>query len=738
MNGATPKIAEASLADCYCQILKDYVLAKVGEEGLMDAYELGRRAVSEHCNILDLVAMHQDIILQISLERGGGQQIEKFFRRGEDFLSEVMAPFEMMHRSFADTIHQLQEINTTLEQRVAERTHDLRESQRRTADLARLYQILSNVNSAIVRLHDRRELFREACRIAVDNGGYQVAGISLSARDGCEGIEIWCRHRADGLSCHAVPATEITEKLAKSMAQVYREASPLVRRHEIGHSATTDTSEVACCSYALLPLELDLHVIGVLSLFSADPDGFDNGEMRLLREMAGDLSFALDHINKEERLNYLANYDALTGLPNLSLLLQHLPMQLEAALGIDHIVAVVLVDVVRFSDANDTYGRHVGDTLLRQIAARLLRASGDRATVARIGADRFAVSLTGMTDTDKIGHRLKQEVLHCFSEPFTVEGVDIHIAVQVGIALFPNDGTDPDVLYKNAEIALKRAQNQGVPYLVYDPAMHKRIIHSVTMETKIRKAIENGELVLHYQPKISSADKRLAGMEALLRYADPENGLVLPGSFVPLMEESNMIIDIGKWVMSCTVADLAYWRQQNLDPPRVAFNVSPVQLQQKDFIESLQEMLSSGMGDHNLDIEITESAVMADVAASIPKLKAVRDLGFGIAIDDFGTGYSSLSYLSQLPATTLKIDRSFIIDMTEHPNSLAIVTTIITLAHALSLEVVAEGVDLEEQAKLLRLLRCDLIQGNLYCPPLPREQITGMLQGRHGKAMPSD
>ena len=736
MNCAATTSVECPFAETYRQVLEDYVSARSGEVALMDAYDLGRRAVSEHCNILDLIALHQEVILQAVLSSGANQQAEHCLSRGEEFLAEVMAPFEMMHRGFVDTIHQLQEMNATLEQRVTERTRDLQDSQRRSADLARLYLILSTINSAIVRQHSRGELFKEACRIAVDQGGYQAAGISLAGKEERGAGETWCHHSPDGSRCLAAPSGSRTPEYISGVDQVYRAAKALVRRLDVEHDlAAADNNGVVCRSFAILPLQLNDRVIGVLSLLSADPEGFNPEEMRLLLEMAGDLSFALDHINKEERLNYLAYYDSLTGLPNLSLLLEHLPMRLQAAMRVDQIVALVMVDIVRFSDVNDTYGRHVGDNLLKQVASRLQEATGNRETVARIGADLFALSLTEMVDPDRIGHRLEQEVLHCFQEPFVLEGREIHITAQFGIALFPSDGTDPDVLYKNAEIALKRAQSHGDIYLLYNPTMHERIIHSVTMESKIRKAIDSGDLVLHYQPKISTVDKRLVGVEALLRYADPELGLTLPGHFIPLLEESNMIIDIGKWVIGRAAADLDHWRQLGLDPPRVAFNVSPVQLRQRDFVESLRDMLPPGEVNHGLDIEITESALMDDVAANIPKLQAVRKLGFGIAIDDFGTGYSSLSYLSRLPATSLKIDRSFIIDMTEQPNSLAIVTTIITLAHALDLEVVAEGVDQEEQAKLLRLLRCDLIQGNLYSPPLPREQITRLLdQKRSGRS----
>jgi EAL domain-containing protein (putative c-di-GMP-specific phosphodiesterase class I) len=337
--------------------------------------------------------------------------------------------------------------------------------------------------------------------------------------------------------------------------------------------------------------------------------------------------------------------------------------------------------------------------------------------------------LANIAETDQVAHLLEQEVLRSFSQPFRVDGTEIHLTVQVGIALYPSDALDVDTLYKNADIALKRAQGKGEPYLLYDSAMNERIIRSVTMQAKLRKAIEKNELVVHYQPKVSTANRRILGLEALLRYTDPEFGIVLPGRFIALLEETGMIIEVGAWVMRRVAEDLRHWRRLGLDPPRVAVNVSPIQLRQKNFVQSLREMVEENPGQSDgIDIEITESAIMEEVKDNIPKLEAVREMGFRIAIDDFGTGYSSLSYLSQLPVNALKIDQSFIVEMTERPNSLAIVSAIISLAHSLELEVIAEGVEREDQAKLLRLLRCELIQGNLYSPPLPADEIIALLR----------
>ena len=729
MNSQAPADPAAPFASAYQQALVDYARSGTGEEALMRAYELGRRAVAEQRSILDLVAMHQHVLWNAVLARTAQGEEEVSLQRSEEFLAEVMAPFEMMHRGFADTIEQLQEVNATLEQRVEERTRSLKESQRRSADLARLYLILSNINAAIVRLQDREELFREVCRIAVNQGGYPVAWVNRRDPAGPDSGDSWCHLVGEGSDCRTTPVETLSAEVRGALAEVYAEGRPVVHHRQGDSLVTWNGSGQGYAAYALLPLLLDGRVIGVFALFSADALAFNPDELRLLMEMAGDLSFALDHIHKGEQLNYLAFYDLLTGLPNRSLLLDRLRVQIQDAERTQTLVALLLVHLVQFSDVRDTYGHHLGDSMLKQVGARFQGAAGTCETVARVGSDRFALSLVNIAETDQVAHLLEQEVLSVFAKPFQADGTDIHLTVQVGIALFPSDALDVDALYQKAEIALKRAQAKGEPYLLYDAAMNERIIRSVTMQAKLRRAIAMDELVVHYQPKVSTASGEILGLEALLRYADPEFGLVLPGRFIALLEETGMIVEVGDWVMRRVADDLRHWRGLGLDPPRVAVNVSPIQLRQKNFIPGLRAILEEGPDPSDgLDMEITESAIMEEVKENIAKLEAVRALGFRIAIDDFGTGHSSLSYLSQLPVHALKIDQSFIVEMTERPTSLAIVSTIISLAHSLDLEVIAEGVEREEQAKLLRLLRCELIQGNLSGPPQPAAAIIDLLR----------
>jgi len=719
----------AAFAVVYRQALMAYVTGETSEESLMQAYDLGRSAVDKNINILELIAMHQEVLREAVPTEGAASHLREYLTRGQEFLAEVMAPFEMMHRSFNETISQLQEINATLEQRVEKRTRDLRESESKTADLARLYRILSSINSTIVRRQDCGELFREACRIAVEDGGYQMAWISLEGEDEQSAANTCCRLTDDGSACQVTPIKTISNEVDEDLDKLYRDGEPVVRHRRRESIIAKAGAAVEYAAYALLPLQLEEKTVGVFAFFSRNPEDFNDAEMQLLVELAGDLSFALDHISKEKQLNYLAYHDALTGLFNRNFLMEHLPLQFRVATRADNMVALLIIDLLHFSGINNTYGRHVGDQLLKQVGRRLCDATGNQETVARVGAHGFAVSLAGLMNTDQVAHRLEQEVLNNFNEPFKIHDEEIHVRVRVGIALFPSDGTDPDALYKYGEMALKKAHSQGVTYLLYNPAMNDRIVQSVTMEAKLRNAIVRGRLVLSYQPKIFTADESIAGMEVLVRYDDPEEGLVFPGRFIPLMEGTDMIIEIGNWVIRHAVDDLLRWRQLQLDPPRIAVNVSPYQLRQPNFVRSLMQMVGD-TEDHGLDIEITEGALMEDAEENVSKLRAIRESGFGIAIDDFGTGYSSLSYLSRLPVTALKIDRSFILDMTERSSSRAIVSTIINLAHSLNLEVIAEGVDREEHVKLLRGFGCDIIQGNIYSLPLSKEEMTALLRRR--------
>jgi EAL domain-containing protein (putative c-di-GMP-specific phosphodiesterase class I) len=296
------------------------------------------------------------------------------------------------------------------------------------------------------------------------------------------------------------------------------------------------------------------------------------------------------------------------------------------------------------------------------------------------------------------------------------------IAFKVGGALFPDDGADADTLFKHAEAALKKAKAGGDRYLFYTQKMTETVAGKLTLENQLRQALDREEFVLHYQPKVSFASGKLTGAEALIRWNDPHTGLVPPGRFIPVLEETGLIHEVGRWALRKAIEDYLRWRAAGLPAVRIAVNVSPLQLRQRGFIAEIEQAI--GIDAHaaaGLELEITESLIMEDVKHNIASLQAIRAMGVTIAIDDFGTGYSSLSYLAKLPVDTLKIDRMFVNEMTAAPQGLALVSTIITLAHSLKLNVVAEGVETEEQSCLLRSLSCDEMQGFLFSKPVPRE-----------------
>jgi predicted signal transduction protein with EAL and GGDEF domain len=363
------------------------------------------------------------------------------------------------------------------------------------------------------------------------------------------------------------------------------------------------------------------------------------------------------------------------------------------------------------------------------VAQRLQESFHGRDYVARLGGNSFGVTARGMRDTNAVLHLVEDQVDGCFREPFEVEGSELRASVRVGIALSPGDGADAESLFRNAEAALARARKSSDRVLFYAPEMNARAAAQLKVEGALRRAILAEQFVLHYQPRVELASRRICGLEALIRWAHPERGLVPPGEFIPVLESTGLILEVGRWALKRAAYDHASWRTAGLNAPRVAVNVSVIQLRQKDFVEEVMAAIPEAGGCREyMDIEITESMLMEDFEGSIAKLKAIRAMGLHIAMDDFGTGHSSLSYLAKLPLDSLKIDRSFITLMPKNPEQMAIVSSIISLGKTLNLKVVAEGVENEEQANLLRLLRCDEAQGYLFSKPVPPEDLEKLLQ----------
>jgi len=612
-------------------------------------------------------------------------------------------------------------------------------SERRIKDekimrLNRVYKVLSGINTLIVRVKDRKELFSKACRIAVNEGRFCLAWIGgQSDRDGSLGTWAWAGQEAE-LPLHVLESCDNEDTDTDRYGPVARaihDKRPVIINKITEHEVAwmKDASMHGYRSAVALPLIVAGEVEGVIALYASTAGFFDNEEMKLLTELAGDVSFALHHIAQREKVDYLASYDPLTGLPNRTLFIEHLDSVLGRAGKSGKNVALLVCDLKQFHNINNVYGPGVGDQVLQETAGRLRNLTADPVNIGRMTGDLFVMILHDVRDASGIPHMLENSFFPALNEPFLINDNEIQINFSAGLAVYPADGMAAETLYRNAEAALKNAKTGNSQYLFYRSDMMEGVAEKLAFENKLRHALEKNEFELYYQPKVDSETHEVTGLEALIRWNDPDSGLISPDSFIPMLEETGMILKVGSWVMEKSLQDMQQWKNSGMKTLRIAVNVSPVQLQQDDFSVVVGDIVNRyGGRDCGLDLEMTENLLMKNIDVNIGKLAGIREQGVDIAIDDFGTGYSSLSYLARLPVNSLKIDRSFIASMDSLPESLTIVSSIITLAHALDMKVIAEGVETEEQSKLLRLLKCNEMQGYLFSKPVPAQDVPGLLE----------
>ncbi len=605
------------------------------------------------------------------------------------------------------------------------------EAQTRIGRLNRVYAVLSGINSAIVRLHDAQELFEEACRLAVEDGKFVMAWIGLVDHQSSLVKPIAMAGNVGTFFDEAPMAVLETKPGGHGLSgRAVRSKRPVISndvRTDPQRLMRKELAERGINSLAILPFIVRDAVIGVIAFYSADAGFFDADEMKLLGELAGDVAYALDHIEKAKRLDYLSYYDPLTGLPNRTLFHERLHLQLQEAAGKQQSVALLLLDLERFKTINDAFGRQAGDAILTQLAVRMKQLSLPTSWFARVGPDQFAIITPEVTIEEELAARTEHRLAETFGPPFTILDRDLRISARVGISIFPGDGTDSDALLRNAEAALKNAKASGERYMFYRQDMTARIAEKLTLENKLRLALERQEFVLHYQPKIALSNRAITGFEALIRWQSPELGLVSPGEFIPLLEQTGLILQVGYWALKRASLDHRSWHERGLNPPQISVNVSAIQLRQRDFVPTVRQAVTLAVAPQVIELEITESNVMEDIRASVEKLSKVRDIGLEIAIDDFGTGYSSLAYLARLPIQTLKIDRSFVHAMMKEAAAGTLVETIVSLAHTLRLKVVAEGVETDDQLNALAALGCDQLQGYVFSKPVPPEAVPSLL-----------
>jgi len=442
----------------------------------------------------------------------------------------------------------------------------------------------------------------------------------------------------------------------------------------------------------------------------------------------------LERQRAEEKINRMAYYDSLTNLPNPALFRDRFTHELGRSGGSRKMSATVFLALDRFNNISDTLGHHVGDEILRSFAGRLAGCIRKTDTAAYFGGSEFALlanEVGGAEDCAKIAQKIK----NCLLPPFNCGGQELYITASFGISLAPNDGQDCQTLLKNASTALYRArQNGGDNYQFYTADMHERALKSLSLENSLRRGLEREEFVLHYQPQICAETGKLTGTEALVRWQHPELGMVPPLDFIPIAEATGLIVPLGEWILQTACVQNAAWQRAGFSPLRVAVNLSLRQFQQSNLVETISRILTdSKLEPQYLELELTESLLMDNAEATIETLRRLRNLGIKISIDDFGSGYSSLSYLKNLPIDALKIDRTFVTDITADSSNAAIVRTIITLAHNLHLKTIAEGVETEEQSTILANLGCDEMQGYFFSKPLSTDALESFLSGRQSK-----
>jgi diguanylate cyclase (GGDEF)-like protein len=612
------------------------------------------------------------------------------------------------------------------------RTSQLAEQQ--VARLTGVLQMLSGINAALVRIQNRDELLNETCRLAHRVGGYAVAMVALidpptrMARPiGWAGYEFLARPD------HEFPVADHEADDTSLMGRVIRTGHAAlcedINRPPFLIDGRDALIAAGVRSLACLPLRVDGTPVGSFLCGTAATGAIGQEELLLLEEVASNLSFALQYLDKQDTVRFLSYFEPLTGLAKRALFCERLSRLLKR--GTDSLprLMVSVFDIEHLSVINDSFGRHSGDRLLQCVADRLKSHFPDTEQLAHLGGGTF-VSMGALPERAEDENRiLHHDFALLFDRPFSVDGHEIVAKIKSGFACYPEDGKEPNELVQNAEAALKEAKTSGEKYLHHRIEMNSDLARRVGMEHRLRTALDDEQFVLHYQPKVTLSTGKIAGVEALLRWHDPENGLIAPGIFLPILESAGLMSAIGAWVLRQAAADCRHWRRMGLPPIRIAVNISPPELRHRNIASEILDGIGDLAGDPDwgVDIEVTEGALVGDSTACGHALRMLRAAGVRIAIDDFGTGFSSLGRLSELPIDTLKIDRTFTMRLPADRKGCTLVSTIIGLAHAFDMTTVAEGVETQAQLDYLVHAGCDESQGYLHSRPISKLEFERLL-----------
>jgi diguanylate cyclase (GGDEF)-like protein len=618
-------------------------------------------------------------------------------------------------------------------------------AERRVARVTGVLQMLSGINAAVVRIQDRAELLKEACRLATRVGGYSVAMIAMidsntrTARAvATGGMEIAVMANAVfTVAASEAEDTSLTGSVIRSGEAVF--CDDLASSEKAVHGRD-ELLRNGIHSLAALPLLIDQTPVGAFLVGTVEAGLIGRDELQLLHEVAANLSFALQYLDKQDAVHFLNFFDPLTGLAKRTLFCERLGRLLARGGDGASRIAVEVFDLDHLSVINDSHGRHTGDRLLQCVAERLKAQCPDTERLAHLGGGTFVVVVPLGSSAEGDLRQLHRDVMRLFEQPFPIDGRDVAVTARCGFAFYPDNGRDANQLVQNAEAALKEAKIQGEQYLRHRPEMNSALAARVKMEHRLRAALGNNQFELHYQAKLRLGTGRIETAEALLRWRDPERGLIAPGTFLPILESAGLMPAVGAWALNQAAADCRDWRRSGLPPVRVAVNISPTELRRRGFEHEV--VLAVGTLVHDagwgIDIEVTEGALLGDSASCVQALRVMRNAGLRIAIDDFGTGYSSLARLSELPIDTLKIDRVFTRRLPDDRRIGTLVETIIDLAHAFDMTTVAEGVETQKQLNFLARAGCDESQGYLHSRPIPRAEFEQLLIKTNTGGVPVD
>ena len=610
--------------------------------------------------------------------------------------------------------------------------------------LSRMFAALSATNEAIMRSGTRAELFDLVCQAAAHGGQFASTIIALS-EEGSDFLRVvaWAGPKADMQKSVRLAITDAYPEGCGVSGAAFRSLQPCIINDYLadarGAAFHPRAMREGNNAGAALPLICHGRAVGVIVFMSSERGAFVPELVELLSRLANNVSFALENFDRaeekaraDERIQYLATHDGLTGLPNRAMFNQLLRGSLETARRDRRSFAVLFIDIDRFKVINDSLGHDAGDALLVETATRLRACLGPRDVVARLGGDEFVVILDE-ADNPKGIEAAARQLLSAICEPLLLCDLECRTTASIGIAVFPGDGEDEVTLTKNADMAMYRAKEEGKNGFRFFIHQNKTLsVERLVFEARLRQALERNEFSLAYQPKVDAMTGRITGLEALLRWALPDLGLLSPMQFIPLAEETGLIVPIGRWVLKTACAQAMAWRRQGLPPLSMAVNLSPRQFSDDNLLADIDDALaSSGLPADMLQLEITESMVMHNVVRAIELLDIIRGRGVRLAIDDFGTGYSSMSLMKKFPVDTIKIDRSFVKDLPDDVEDRAIAQAIISMGKALGLTIVAEGVETAEQAAFLRARGCDEMQGYLFSPPVAPDFVPALVDPAH-------